>query len=331
MNPRLGEAVRVGEPESLVKPGDPVPGKPGHYYEAGQYAPSPERLSALKIQETVRAGLLPTVLEDKELSKLFSKNGEVNTQRLKKFDFSPWLKKYGFTDIDYDLPGFAALVLISTLMIFPSSAFAKYVEFKRLVWVSAIEEIPEDLEEQRAVLAQNVSLSRRTLILGSSVQEGKKALVLFQPFFVYMSVPILPGVPGITSGLSITTAAIMKIYGRETYRRLKRKNKSLYFEFLEIAGWKKKDEILTEEAPYYISAGRELGLKRKTKWARDTRKEPISSNAVISPLETFTEGYLYYWTHRLYLEKVSPELHEFFERLEEYIKDVVGEQRCSYT
>lgn len=316
-------AVRIGEPESLVKPGDPVPDKPGHVYEAGQYAPSPERLSAIKVQESLRAGLLPKIFEYKDFRGLVQNNGEINVDKLKTIDFTPYFKALGFSFVDSNLPQFAAIGLLSSLYIIHPSVI-QYSDISGIIWVANIEGLSaESIQEQMNQVGKDISIYKRNAIVGSRKREKEFDLVILQPYFVYMSVPVVPGVPGASSGLSVATYATLKVIGALLAKKLKKRHPTLWINFLEANGWKLASELRPADRTEYLPAGAEIGIKRKTKWLRKISVPPISVNSVISPEESFSEAYVYYWTHRQYMEKVNKDVLNSMKDIIEYVAEVV--------
>lgn len=323
--PELHDNIRIGEPESLVKPGDPVPGKPGHFYETGQYAPSPERLSAIKLQESIRAGLLPTIMQYKELREVVNDQGEVDVNKLKNLDFLKYFRALGIQYVDENLPPFAAIGVLSSFLALIPQVFP-FAKIKGLSWIANIEGLQAmSQEEQMDTLAANTSIYKRNAITGYAAQNemGINNFVVLQPYFVYMSVPILPAIPNVSSGLSVATLSSAKTVGALVGKEVRKRNKDIWFEFLKASGWKRKQDLLAEEMADYHAAGWEVGAPRKTNWVRNVTVTPVSTNFAMSPIESFSETFAYHWFHRQYLQKVNPKLAEQMVKIVEYIVEVI--------
>jgi len=316
--------VRIGEPESLVKPGDPVPGKPGHYYESGQYAPSPERLSAIKLQESIRAGLLPTILQYKELREILNDRGEVDVNRLKNLDFAKYFRAMGITDLDPNLPPFAAIGVLAAFLAMTPQMYP-FANIRGIGWVANIEGLQMmSQEEQMDKLSEATSVYKRNAITGYLKRQDKAYnFMVLQPYFVYMSVPILPAIPNVSSGLSVATLSSAKTVGAMVGKQVQRRNKELWTDFVRAAGWKRKADLLASEAGEYFPAGWEIGAPRKTSWVRNVKVPTLSANFVLSPIESFSEAYAFYWFHRQYMKTVNPQVSEQMDKIIEYITEVV--------
>lgn len=317
--------MRIGDPESLVKPGDPVPGKPGHFYEAGQYAPSPERLSAIKLQESIRAGLLPTLLEHEELKKIVNSSGEVDVNKLKSLDFTKYFKALGIEIVDPNLPKFAGIGLLSAFLSVPAYVYP-FAKIKGISWLANIEGLQQmSLEEQMDALSNNTQIYKRNAITGfTKFPKGDGfTFVVLQPFFVYMSVPILPAIPNVSSGLNAATVSSTKTVGHLVYKELSKRNKDLWSSFMKAAGWKRESDLYGDEEFNYRPGGWEIGLKKTTIWYRDIRISPISANFTISPAESFSESFVYMWFHKLYMQKVNKDVADVMESVIEYISEVI--------
>ena len=316
--------VRIGEPESLVKPGDPVPGKPGHYYESGQYAPSPERLSAIKLQEAIRAGLLPTVLQYKELRQIMNDQGEVDVNKLKNLDFAKYFKSLGIEEIDENLPPFAAIGVLASFLAITPQVFP-FAKVKGLSWVANIEGLQAmSQEEQMDAIADKTSVYKRNAITGYTKREDRGYnFVVLQPYFVYMSVPIVPAIPNVSSGLSVATLSSAKTVGALVAREVQKRNKELWTDFIRSAGWKRQADLLPDDMTNYHAAGWEVGAPRKTSWARNTQVPPLSANFTLSPIESFSEAFAFYWFHRQYMQRVNENVAEQMNRIVEYIVEVI--------
>lgn len=295
--------LRVGQPGSIVKPGDPIPGHPGRYYESGMYAPSPQVLTSLKLQEMNSAGLLPNTLD------IYNSKNEIDDRKVQELDIAKLLAKYGIYSYSADLPNFAAIGLAVTFDEVDGDIF-KYIKIGYLHW------IPDTINEPTEPNSKNV-------ITGYARYNKSFILSLYQPFFVYLGLPIVPGIKNVSTGLSVSSLSLLKTLGYMLYDSMKTIETKKFVSFLNVSGWERFEKIPKPQLIYYAKAGEEIGIDKKTLWFRDTRIEAPSVNSVLSPKETFSETFAYYYVHRMYLEKKVPHMLEFMEDFIQYIKDVI--------
>lgn len=312
---------RIGDLQSIVKPGDPIPGKPGHFYETGMFAPSPETLSSLKLQESKNAGLLPILDLD-----VYNKNGEFDTQKIKELNFMSILKRdFNIDNYNNLTPSFALLGFIATARVV-NQKFFWYFKIDYLDWIADPHfAMPDSATIANTTITDSVdpTLLSRTLVTGYAKLEKNYIFGIFQPFFNHLSTPILPGVQNVSTGLSVASSSILKTLGYIVFERMSLIDDDQVYKFLEAAGWKKATSVPRSDVGYYYRGGEEVGMKKTTSWFRDARIPPCSVLSTLSPKENFSEAFLYYYVHREFLRIKSPRLHTFMESLENYVKSVV--------
>lgn len=308
-------SVRVGEPGALVKPGDPIPGQIGRYYEAGQYAPSVEHLTSIKLQEMNQAGLLPRTGLD-----IYDENGNISEAKIKDLDIKKELKKYNIHSYSDTLPHFAFVGLASVLYNIDEDA-VRYIDISRVEWVGDVNlgNHNMSLMDQAEQFSDVVTTTDRNLISAYARQGTNFHLVLFQPFFVYLSVPIVPAIKNVSSGLNLASVSVLKTIGYMIYEKIKLVDKAKYVELLNSMGWKQKNSIPANEQARFVLAGSEIGMPRGKSWYRDMSFNPVSTSATLSPKECFSELFLYYYVHRMYLNAKQPSYVSFMNELVEYL------------
>lgn len=312
---------RIGDIQSIVKPGDPIPGKPGHFYEVGMFAPSPETLSSLKLQESKNAGLLPILDLD-----IYNKNGEFDTQKIEELDYlSIFKKEFNIDNFNAAAPSFALLGFIAAARNIEKKLFW-YFKIRYLDWTADPQfSLPEPEVIASTAITDNVSsyYLARTLITGYAKLEKDFVFTIFQPFFNHLSTPILPGIQNISTGLSVASISIFKTIGYILFEKLSIVDDEQVYKFLEATGWKKASSVSKADIGYYYRAGEEVGIKKNSMWFRDARIPPASVLSTFSPKENFSEAFAYHYLHREYLRIKCPELHTYMGNLENYIKSVV--------
>ena len=306
--------VRVGKPGSIVKPGQPVPGKPNHFYEAGQYAPSPTHLTAIKLQEMQQAGLLPETGLD-----IFDDNGEISEEKLDSLNLKVETDKYMIEAHNPDMPAFAFVGVASVFHNVDQEIFP-YLDIAYLDWVAETQmPIGGTLEDQAARYSEMTDVTSRNLITGFTRTEGGFQFAVFQPFFVYLSVPIVPAISGVTSGLNLSTVSTLRTLGHMVYERLRLSDKQMYYRMLDSIGWTRLESVPKMDIIKYAAAGTEIGYPPRSKWLRDTSLSPVSAVATLSPRETFAEMFMYYYVHRLYLDNKGRNYVDFMKELIDYM------------
>lgn len=312
---------RIGDIQSIVKPGDPIPGKPGHFYETGMFAPSAEKLSSLKLQESKNAGLLPVLDLD-----IYDSDGNFDDNKIEKLDFASILKKdFNIDNYNKSAPPFSLLGFISTARVVEKEFFW-YFKLAYLDWVAeAYYTVPDPQTIAATTLTDTVDSTflSRTLVTGYGKLEKNYVFAIFQPFFNHLSTPILPGIQNISTGLSVSTSSILKTLGYIVYEKMSITDKNQMYKFLETTGWVHASRVPKIEAYQYNQAGSEVGMKKNSVWFRDRRITPASVLSTFSPKESFSEAFLYHYVHREFLRIKCPELYEYMGSLEKYIKSVV--------
>lgn len=310
--------VRVGQPGSVVKPGQPVPGRPGHYYETGQYAPSPISLTLLKLQEMDHAGLLPETGLD-----IFNKNGEIDQDKLESLNLKSETDKYMIEAHSPDLPAFAFVGLASVFHNIDQSIF-RYLDMSYLDWVADVQTPAGGaLSEQIAKFSEVTDVTSRNLITGYSRDHNGFKFAVYQPFFVYLSIPVVPAVRNISTGLSVAAVSALRTLGHMIFEKIQLTDKKLFYETLDQLGWIHKSSMKRDESSEYVGAGTEIGRPRGSSWLRNKHMKPVSSTATLSPRETFSEAFMYYYVHRMFLEGKDKVYSAYFNHLvEDYMERV---------
>lgn len=308
--------LRVGQPGSLVKAGDPVPGKPNHYYESGQIAPSVEHLTSIKLQEMNQAGLLP----DSGLD-IYNKEGEISESKLKELNIQKGLQNYNIGSANPALPAFAFVGLASVFNNVDEDIF-NYLRIEYIDWMADAQQ-PEgqfvSLQEQAVQYSEITNTADKNIITGYGRKGTSFSLVVFQPFFVYLSVPVVPAIKNVSTGLNVSSVSTLKTLGYMVFDRLRITDKSKYVEFLNATGWKQKESIASNETARYRVAGSEVGISRGSKWYRDSGKVAVSTSSTVSPKETFSEMFMFYYVHRMYLAAKNVEYVQFMKEFIDYI------------
>lgn len=312
---------RIGDIQSIVKPGDPIPGKPGHFYEVGMFAPSPETLSSLKLQESKNAGLLPILDLD-----VYNRNGEFDTEKIKKLDYLSILKKeFNIDNFNAAAPSFALLGFIAAARNIEKKFFW-YFKIRYLDWTADPQfSMPEPNVIAETAITDNVDPSylARTLITGYAKLEKDFIFTIFQPFFNHLSTPILPGIQNVSTGLSVASISIFKTIGYMVFEKMSLVDEEQVYKFLDASGWKKAASVAKADVGYYYRAGEEVGMKKNSIWFRDARIPPASVLSTFSPKENFSEAFAYHYLHREYLKIKCPRLHKYMGDLENYVKSVI--------
>lgn len=281
-------ALRVGDPDSIVKPGDPVPFKYGSFYEEGQYAPNEGTLSFLKLLEVEELGFFL----DHEID-IFNESGNLDEEKVFSFDVKENFKKFLYVEnVSDDFPRFVAINAISVLNRF----------FRNLKLLADIEtvkfvnhnEIPEALKNR--------------IVVGFSIdpKTDKAELIFYQPYFVYMTVPIVKKVLSIRQGFSLSSFLTAKVYSKIIVRRLKQNFPDILFEWMEFRGWKKtenNENFYPSNSPYKLSKESDLITQRST----------------INPEEDLTDAIVFFFFHKNYLLSLNPDvvdkLTDFWKRI----------------
>ena len=222
------------------------------------------------------------------------------------------------------MPPFAAIGVLSSFLALIPQVFP-FAGIRGIGWVANIDGLQAmSQEEQMDAISSQTSLYKRNAITGYAARDDRSYnFVVLQPYFVYMSVPILPAIPNVSSGLSVATLSSAKTVGALVGREVRKRNKDIWTDFLRASGWKRKHDLLAEDAARYHAAGWEIGTPRKTSWVRNTDIPPISANFTLSPIESFSETFAFHWFHRQYLQTVNEPLAEQMSKVIEYIVEVI--------
>lgn len=287
------KGIRVGQEGSLVKPGDAVPGQMGKVYEAGQFSPSIDELASMTLSEAKHAGLI-----SRELPIFDPETGEIDKDALEAWNPYGHLRRYGAYS-SVSVPKHSMAVVVSIADTFPK--------------------LLEGLNVSNILNGQGTDVDGDALVTSTVTAKNnnfRSNLVIYPEFYKYVSIPIVPEIPGVRSGLSVATYATVHALGHVLYSKLVFEHElSLLGTFMSAAGWSRK------ETPGY-QPGSYLGKTNNAPWKRDTSKVVTSEISRFSPSEDFADTFAQYMFHREYLRIVSPEkLHAMEDIVEQYRLD----------
>jgi hypothetical protein len=294
--------TRVGYRDALVETGDPVPLKPGSFYEYGQYAPEEGTLSYLRLLESSEIGLF----NDKDLD-IYDSSGELSETKLRMLDIQGLIKnELNIPVVHEKLPRFAAINFYAVVKKF--SAYLRLHNIDSLLWVN---------------FSEMLSLpNRKAYITGMSYEDGKFNFIIYQPYYIYITVPFVNKVPVLQEGISLASFSTSKTFSKIIYFNLLNKFPEKISEFLKDFGWRKEGSLSEEEKVNYIPAGEKFGLNISNSWMHSKDMPIISVTSTISPEEFFTDALTYYYFHRNYLQSVSNDLFSSLEEMEKFVSKV---------
>ncbi|MEM3368521.1 MAG: hypothetical protein QXP88_00280 [Thermoproteota archaeon] len=294
--------TRVGYKDALVETGDPVPLKPGSFYEYGQYAPEEGTLSYLRLLESNEIGLF----NDKNLD-IYDSSGEISETKIRMLDIKSLINNdLNIPVVHEKLPRFAAINFYAVVKKF--SAYLRIHNIESVLWVNFSEML--------------FLPNRKSYITGMSYDSGKFNYIIYQPYYIYITVPFVNKVPLLQEGISLASFSTAKTFSKIIYFNLLNKFPEKIAELLKEFGWKKENTLTEEEKEDYIHAGEKFGLNINNSWMHSKDMPIISVTSTISPEEFFTDALTYYYFHRNYLQSVSNELFKSLENLEKFMSKV---------
>lgn len=270
--------VRVGDPESIVQPGDLSP--EGKLYSSGQFAPTIDELVSETISEASQAGLISRDLP------IFNEQGEVDETRLN--DWQPINDLVGMhITVSPSLSKYTAAGMVSILKIIGKN---RYIDFIR-----------EDNE-----LLQDSVVAAQTSRQGKNFLGG---ILVSSKFYELMVVPVIPKIVGRTQGVSLATLLTFHSLGHLLYARLGFDGRvDLLGKFAESSGWRKSQSPTTSQGTF-------LTFKNRSSWNRDTNIEYPSETSKWSPMDDFAQTYAHYYLNSAYLKNISPKRYENMESI----------------
>lgn len=271
-------AIRIGNPDSPILPGTPVPGKPGKYYEAGQFAPSVDELATSTFVEANKAGLLANDLP------IFDDKGAVSEELV-----HSWNPKESLpgTIISGQVDKFSLASIVSTHRLYPSLLEG--------VGISSIQN-GDSLEAQgtKAIAGQALI----TAVTQARNRNFTATLYIYSRFYQFISTPIVAEIPGRTKGVSVSMFATLKAIGHVLFNKMAHEGQmKLIGNYLEAAGWSKTPDGGTR--------GSFMGKKNMSSFYHEGKV--TSEVARYSPVDDFADTFAHFLTHRSYLAAVAPE------------------------
>lgn len=286
-----GIRVRVGDKNSPVNPGDPVP--TGGRYRAGMFAPTLDELATLTLTEADRAGLLPGLLP------IYGDDGEVDEKKVEGWNPNSDLADSGIFVSD-EVPKYsAAAILTSTENM---GGWLKNLGLRH-IFAGTDEDTPKGIFGEQIIAANTSGKGRK--FMGS--------LTVYPPFYKYISIPLVGKVPGRTTGLSVASFAVHHAVGHILFSRLTFDGRlDILGDFIEVSGWTKYADIGAYHGSY-------MEAKNPSVWRRDTHYRFETELSKYSPADDFAEAFALYFTHREYLETAFPKKMAVMEKaLKEY-------------
>ena len=283
-------AVRIGSPDSPVAAGMPVPGKPGSFYEAGQFAPSIEQLMTNTFSEAQSSGLITTELP------IFGDNGDVDINKVN--DWNPYDSLNGI-HASTTIPKFSMATLITAQKAYPGLFEA--LKISNIINGDEVES--REGENARALVGEQ-------LITANTSSQGRvfrSRLIVYSRYYQYISTPIVAEVPGRTKGISVSMFATLKACGHVLFMKLAFDGELEFIgRYFKASGWSK--------TPQGGERGHYLTLKNLASFYRKL-EQSSSEIAKYAPAEDFADTFAHYLSHRLYLQSKFPEKFEIMDEI----------------
>lgn len=282
--------MRVDYENYFIQPGYPKPFS-GTTYELGQYSPSEISLSATRLMEAKEAGLFFEPSLD-----IYDEEGNVSEEKVEKVNHLELLQEM-FKNIDSIIPRYAALNVYATLKRIPKKFF-EIAQIKKLTWVKKKDIKPEPNDYY---------------ICGHIKHDNYYEFLVYQPYYLYLVVPLVRPIVNITPGMSVASYATAKTFARILFYQLAKYFPETIEMFLEERGWSRE-----KEEGYYQS-GQLYGLPTQKQFYHKNDSERFSYATTFSPVEDFVETFVYYYYHRAFLQNF-PTPYDFWRRLEKILK-----------
>jgi hypothetical protein len=293
--------ARIGDPDYyVIPPNYPIPFSTSRY-EVGQYAPSDSSISALRLAEAHSLGLFldPTV-------DIYDEEGNVSEKKVKRYNKSTLLD-FAIPVVDENAPYYALFNIRAVMKQFPENLY-KILKIKSLNWI---------LRYQTAKIdQQNYDL----YVISHKMEGTFFEINIFQPYYIYITVPVVRMVPNVTPGISVASVATAETIAEISFSRILKVFPEYISEFLKVRGWTK--EIPENQSTYrYIKSGELYNIKTSNAWYHYDDNERFSINTVLSPKDDFVESFVFFYFHREFLEQY-PKLYSFFDKLDKFIKKI---------
>lgn len=287
------DIIRVGDPGSPIRPGDPSPG--GGIYRRGQFSPTAGELSSLSLIEANEAGLLSEDLP------IFDVSGKITERSVEN-----WTPRIDGVHINSRVPKYSAAVIVDVL-----GGRGNLLKTLGMSYIDA-----GTREDQEALQKSTPHLLTGEVIIraeASTVNGFYGRLVTYPSFYKYVSIPLLKP-KGSERGLSVAAYVVFHSLGHLMFARLVHDGKlKVISTIIEGGGWSKHQEHDNTSASF-------LGYTNKSSiWKRKIAKRNLTEACKFSPMDEFAETFAIYFTNYRYLEAIFPErLDVMIEVLEEY-------------
>lgn len=286
--------ARISEDNPLIAPNYPVPFS-NNFYEVGQYSPSDSTLSALRLLEAKDQGLFydPTI-------DIYDDEGNIDENKVARLNKEELLS-FAALVVDNVIPFYALLNLRAV--------------FKQVEIVFNLFKITKVYWHKKSEIRELVDFDPDLAIIGSSFSHDKIYLHVFQPYYLYLTVPVVRRVPNFTQGISVASLATAKEIANITFQKLSASFPEQIEKFISLRGWKR--EKLSEED---LRAGEFFGLKLNKNLYHDN-DEVISLESTLGPKEDFIEAFVFYFFHRNYLQQF-PKVFAYMRNLEKFLEEL---------
>jgi len=295
--------ARIGDPEyNIIPPNYPIPFSTSRY-EVGQYAPSDASLSALRLSEANSLGLFldPTI-------DIYDDEGNVSEKKVKRYS-KDTLLDFAIPIVDHNIPYFALFNIRAVFKQFPENLF-KILKIKSANWILRTQVMQTDPQHFE-------------LYIISYKPEGTFfELNVFQPYYIYITVPVVRMIPNHNPGLSVASLATAEVVAEISFSRLSKVFPEYINEFLKVRGWTKDiDEVKLDSGKKFLKAGEFYDLNISNVWYHYDDNERFTINTTISPKDDFIDCFVFYYFHREFLENF-PKVFSYFDRLDKILKRI---------
>ena len=280
--------MRIGETK-LVAPGYPTPFGDSQY-EVGQYAPSDTSLSSVRLLEAKDLGLFFDPSID-----IYNDEGNIAEEKVKRLNKQS-LVSFFAESVEEEVPYYALLNVRAVLRHF-NEGFFSFAKFFKITWHERTE--IEDIRKQDLV------------ILKLDEDEDKTYLRLYQPYYIYITVPVVRQIVGVFQGFSVASLATAQAYATFIFKKMIKLYPEKIEEFLLLRGWSK------EPSEHSIESGKRFFLPSKGYYHRDDN-ERYTVGSVLSPKDDFVDSLVFYYFHREYLQQF-PNVYKYFNSLDAFV------------
>ena len=136
----------------------------------------------------------------------------------------------------------------------------------------------------------------------------KGTLHIYPRFYQYVSLPMLPKIPGRDEGISVAAYAVYHALGHLLFARMSYEGRlDIIGSFLAVAGWTKHPDANAERGHFFDYDNR--GAWRYRKGAAFQTEA-----SKYSPADDFAESFALYMSHPGYLSLVFPDKHRIVDK-----------------